>query len=97
MQSSTALLQQTDDTPLVVLYSTEGCHLCEDAMQLIEDAGYFDQVAVIDIVEHEALITAYGEHIPVLHHLPSNTALFWPFSAQQLVDFYKEHHGFSQN
>lgn len=85
------------DDVMVVLYSTEGCHLCEEALLLINNAGFAERVAVIDIIEHESLVAAYGESIPVLHHLPSNTALFWPFTAQQIIEFFEEHHGSSQN
>ena len=96
MQNNEASLPETTEITLV-LYSTEGCHLCEEAIQLLQEAGCISDVEIIDIIEHDALVSAYGEHIPVLHHLPSNIALFWPFTAPQLIEFYKEHHGSSQN
>lgn len=81
----------------VVLYGTDGCHLCLEAEQLLREIDYLSKTELVDIIDYPELVTTYGEQIPVLHHLPSNTALFWPFSAEQLTEFLKEHHGSSQN
>jgi len=51
----------------VTLYSKPGCHLCDDARQVIEtvcaEAGAsYDEV---DITTSPELMDAYGEQIPV--------------------------------
>ena len=54
-------------TSRVTLYSKPGCHLCDDARQVIErvcaEVGTsFDEV---DITTSDELMGAYGEQIPV--------------------------------
>ena len=53
----------------VTLYSKPGCHLCDDARQVIEqicaEAGTsYDE---IDITTSPELMEAYGEQIPVTY------------------------------
>ena len=53
--------------PRVVLYSKPGCHLCDDAREVVaavcaELGESFDEV---DITTSEELMRAYGEQIPV--------------------------------
>ena len=64
-------------------YTTEGCHLCEEAEVLLQQllARYPNQlqVEVIDIVESEELIQQYGERIPILKIAGDNSDLGWPF------------------
>ena len=55
------------DTPAITLYAKPGCHLCEDAREVIErvcaDVGTsYDEV---DITTSTELMDAYGEQIPV--------------------------------
>jgi hypothetical protein len=70
-----------------LLYGTEGCHLCEDAEQLLVDAGLaFSQQ---DIIEDPQLLQNYGLLIPVLFHSASQQQLNWPFDSQALQDFIK--------
>lgn len=70
-----------------LLYGTEGCHLCENAEQLLVDAGLaFSQQ---DIIEDPQLLQNYGLLIPVLFHSASQQQLNWPFDSQALQDFIK--------
>ena len=85
------------------LYSSEGCHLCEQAYELCKQANISELVEVIDIVEDEKLVEKYGICIPVLAIKKStkktaaqaNTTdkseevdeLFWPFTLEQLENF----------
>jgi glutaredoxin len=53
--------------PRVVLYSKPGCHLCDDAREVVaavcaELGERFDEV---DITTSEELVRAFGEQIPV--------------------------------
>jgi hypothetical protein len=73
------------------LYSSEGCHLCEQALALIGNVIPDHHIKVIDIVDNEIedeqnLVQLYGVHIPVLERLSDNTKLFWPFEQSQVVE-----------
>ncbi len=68
------------------LYSSEGCHLCEQALLLCQPFIASNELAVIDIVEDEKLVALYGVHIPVLERLSDQQKLFWPFQATQVKE-----------
>lgn len=68
------------------LYSSEGCHLCEQALELCEQLGIETQVEVIDIVERNEFFETYKLHIPVIEHKQSAKKLFWPFSKEELKE-----------
>ena len=54
--------------PELVLYFRQGCHLCEDMEQLLEDLlepGSF-RLTRVDIDEHLSLKEAYNVRVPVL-------------------------------
>ena len=73
------------------LYSSEGCHLCEQALALIGNVIPDHHIKVIDIVDNEIedeqnLVQLYGVHIPVLERLSDNTQLFWPFEQSHVVE-----------
>ncbi len=73
------------------LYSSEGCHLCEQAFVLCQQANISGQVALVDIVEDEKLVELYGISIPVLEKFEkgqeATETLFWPFTLEQLENF----------
>jgi hypothetical protein len=52
----------------IVLYAKPGCHLCEDALRLVNDlCGEFDlTLEEIDITTDDALFKNYFDKIPVL-------------------------------
>ena len=75
------------------LYSSEGCHLCQQALTLIGNVISDHQIKVVDIVDNDmelvgekSLVQLYGVHIPVLERLSDNTKLFWPFEQSQVVE-----------
>ncbi len=73
------------------LYSSEGCHLCEQAIDLIGDVIPDHQIKVVDIIDEniegtQNLVEIYGLHIPVLERLEDNRKLFWPFEQSQVVE-----------
>ncbi len=53
----------------VTIYSRQGCHLCEDAHQLLasvqEELAF--EIAVIDIDGDAELIKLYSDQVPVIH------------------------------
>jgi glutaredoxin len=74
--------------PALTLYSTWGCHLCEQAEQLLITAGLAGQFQVIDIVDDEAAFTRYRVAIPVLKQ--GDNELCWPFDADRLATWLKD-------
>ncbi|WKE67361.1 glutaredoxin family protein [Gallaecimonas kandeliae] len=68
----------------LTLYSTAGCHLCEEAQVLL--AGLGVSAAVVDILDEPSLVAAYGERIPVLKR-DGGQELGWPFDSEQLKAF----------
>lgn len=68
------------------LYSSEGCHLCEQAFELCQQLGVAEQVNVIDIVEHDEYFDTYKFHIPVLENNATAEKLFWPFDLEGLKE-----------
>jgi hypothetical protein len=80
-----------------ILYGSDGCHLCEQALAICLSVLTHEQLSEIDIVDqqsvaHEAksLVELYGVHIPVLEKLGNplceNKKLFWPFTAEQVAE-----------
>ncbi|MDV5168844.1 glutaredoxin family protein [Photobacterium rosenbergii] len=77
---------------LITLYSTEGCHLCEQAYSLLVQAGVEERVQVVDIAFDDALFSRYGVTIPVLAILnpdsdSNSPELGWPFDADELAQW----------
>ena len=70
-----------------ILYSTLGCHLCEDAMALIKASGCIADIKEEDIANDDALVERYGVRIPVLQCAESGAELGWPFDAAMLEAF----------
>lgn len=71
----------------LVLYSTLGCHLCEQARALSEpvlaEAGL--ELREVDIADDDDLMEAYGLRIPVLQDSASQAELGWPFNSADLM------------
>lgn len=68
-----------------VLLGTEGCHLCEEAEQLLLLARLVFEKQ--DIIEDEQLMQRYAIRIPVLLNKTNKFELGWPFNTEQLQDF----------
>lgn len=69
----------------LVLYGTDGCHLCHDAQRLLQGLGI--GWSDVDIVDDDTLLQRYGTRIPVLRQGASGAELDWPFDAGQLREF----------
>lgn len=72
---------------MVILYSTTGCHLCDQARTLIAQTDPFLVFEEVDIVHDDTLASRYGERIPVLLKTDTGEELAWPFNAKQLSQF----------
>lgn len=73
-------------TPLV-LYSTWGCHLCEEAQSLLTQQQL--SFTVLDIVDDPVAFAKFRTSIPVLG--AGSLYLYWPFDEDSLGDFINEH------
>jgi glutaredoxin len=62
----------------LVLYSTVGCHLCEEAQRVIFRALGVT-VAETDIADDPYLLEHYGIRIPVLRRVDTGEEIGWPF------------------
>ncbi len=76
----------TNEAPELIVLTTEGCHLCEVAAQVIASAVNLEQVYVemVDIAEEpdaSQLIDQYGTRLPVVKHIASKKELDWPFDS----------------
>lgn len=69
----------------VELLTTLGCHLCDQALELVNRATPQLQVVLVDIAEEDAMIEQYGELIPVLRK--GQQELRWPFSLLDVRSF----------
>lgn len=67
------------------LYGTTRCHLCEQAQEILRQAGI--AAIHIDIVEDEKLLDRYSLRIPVLKRVDNDAELDWPFDADAVLDF----------
>jgi glutaredoxin len=65
----------------LTLFTTEGCHLCEEAHELLLNVAdsHSIQVTLQEIGDDEQLVARYGIRIPVVQ-FPDNQELDWPFS-----------------
>jgi hypothetical protein len=71
----------------LVLYHTEGCHLCEQAEALLlpfaQARGW--RLERVDIATEDALIARYGVRIPVVCDETRGVEIGWPFGATELA------------
>ncbi|MBQ4838677.1 glutaredoxin family protein [Pseudoalteromonas luteoviolacea] len=74
----------------VVLYHTDGCHLCEQAYALAVNVLATNDIHHQDIVEDEKLMTQFQTSIPVIKNIKTGKLLNWPFTQQQIEEFIKE-------
>jgi hypothetical protein len=73
----------------LILYTTLGCHLCEQAQLMLvhcQESGLLTWQA-IDIADDEALVERYGTLIPVIQRTDDAAELGWPFDLETLVEF----------
>lgn len=87
----------------ILLLSTQACHLCELAEQVLQQA--FSQpeiqqlmlsqpldVYVQDIIDHPKWLELFGEKIPVLFDEKTESTLCWPFDASATVEWLQKLH-----
>lgn len=67
----------------VRFYHREQCHLCEEALALLHEAGLVGALTMIDIDSDPELGVAYGLRIPVVE-TGDGRVLDWPFDLEAL-------------
>ena len=70
---------------LPILYHTDGCHLCDQAMALLMQCQVDYQL--VDIVFEPRLVSLFGTRIPVLEN-DKGQYLDWPFDYQKIENFF---------
>ncbi|MSP27845.1 MAG: glutaredoxin family protein [Methylococcales bacterium] len=74
----------------LLLLGTAGCHLCEQAEEIIQEClgnDYQQVIEMIDIAEQENWQAQYAIRIPVLYHPASQKELAWPFEPANVRAF----------
>ena len=77
----------------LLLFGTSGCHLCEQAEQIINVCLPHNlelKIETIDIAEHEQWQEQYAIRIPDLYHPETKKDLGWPFDQTDVNEFIKE-------
>jgi len=78
-----------DNQQPLILYSTLGCHLCDEAKAIIDalSAEACKGYQEVDIADSDDLVQAFGIRIPVLFCPATQFDLGWPFDQAQLADW----------
>ena len=78
----------------VIFFTTSGCHLCEDAWEIINQVNQSNErlmdilkIDTMDIADSDSLVSQYGVRIPVLVNKATGGELSWPFEHHDYVDF----------
>ncbi|MFT7684867.1 MAG: glutaredoxin [Candidatus Azotimanducaceae bacterium] len=77
----------------VRLFTTLGCHLCDDALNLLNEynvKGKPIHIEEIEIGNSDTLIDRYGIRIPVIQVSTDGPELGWPFDYPTLEHFLAE-------
>lgn len=69
----------------LVLYVKRGCHLCDEAREVIREAAPATQVTEQDITQDPRLRERYGLRIPVLERAGTDMTLDWPFGPRDVT------------
>ena len=69
----------------LTLYTSPGCHLCEQAEEMLDYLGL--AFNAVDISRDVDLIRIYGVRIPVLQR-SDKAELRWPFDTLDIERFY---------
>ncbi|MDP1931475.1 MAG: glutaredoxin family protein [Gammaproteobacteria bacterium] len=82
---------------VLFLYTTLGCHLCEQAEQLLAPVvDYINRcgdeqsqvvVRLVEIAESNELMLLHGLRIPVIKLQGTEPELSWPFEQAQVFEF----------
>jgi glutaredoxin len=70
----------------LIFYTSVGCHLCEQAEELLAELpkSLEFEVESVDIGTDAALVSLYGIRIPVVKNKDSGAEICWPFTLEDL-------------
>jgi hypothetical protein len=73
----------------LLLLGTAGCHLCEQAEDILREClpDYQQMVETVDIAEQQHWQEHYAIRIPVLYHPATKKELAWPFEQADVQAF----------
>jgi hypothetical protein len=76
-------------TRQITIYTTLGCHLCEQAIAMLQPLQTQGIIALteVDIADYEELLETYGLRIPVLRRQDNDAELGWPFGLEKVEGF----------
>lgn len=79
--------QSTQPGGELLLYTTAGCHLCEQAKTVLWPVVSQFQLSLreVDIAENDEMIARYGLRIPVVARTDGGEELDWPFTTEQVA------------
>ena len=74
----------------LVLFTTVGCHLCEQAESMLQLLGQQQSFILVktDIADQPELMERYGIRIPVVRNEIKGEEIGWPFDQQQLLSLF---------
>lgn len=76
----------------LILYSTSHCHLCEQALVMLNAAIASPSTVtnftyeVIDIIDNDQHMESHALLIPVIYNPVTHETLNWPFSKEMIMD-----------
>ena len=76
----------------ITLFTTLECHLCDEALhmlQAIQTKGFEINIIEVEIADSETLREKYGVRIPVVS--VAEDEIGWPFANNELRDFLSSH------
>ena len=71
----------------LLLLGTAGCHLCEQAEEIVRQCLPNDAIELVDIAEQEHWQADYAVRIPVLYDPNTQKALAWRFELADVKAF----------
>ena len=69
------------------LYSIPECHLCDDAVEVLNETAKDILIESVNIEGKPDLLMRYEIRIPVLQRLDNNAELDWPFDEDDVRQF----------
>ena len=77
----------------VYLYTSDGCHLCEKAGELLQQllGESFAELTQVEVSDSDDLVASYGLRIPVLAGRAADgewLELAWPFDVADIRAFF---------
>jgi hypothetical protein len=71
----------------LLLLGTAGCHLCEEAEEIVKQCLPNEAIEIIDIAEQEHWQADYAIRIPVLYDPKTQKELAWRFDLADVKAF----------